>query len=84
MPRPFFPHTLHDVVRNVDGPLGLIAADMPDGSLFVLKRSRRGGGYRLTHYQDTARSAVLRQETISDRKTAINALSKAIKLDEYL
>jgi len=84
MPRPFFPHTLHDVLRNVDGPLGLIAADMPDGSLFVLKRNRRSSGYRLTHYADTARSAVLRQETISDRKTAINEMSRAIKLGEYL
>ena len=84
MPRPFFPHTLHDVVRNVDGPLGLIAADMPDGSLFVLKRNRRGGGYRLTHYRDTARSAVLSQEAIGDRADAINTLSKKIGLDEYL
>lgn len=84
MPRPFFPHTLHDVVRNVDGPLGLIAADMPDGSLFVLKRSRRGGGYRLTHYADTARSAVLSQEAFSERKSAINRLSRDIGLEEYL
>ncbi len=84
MPRPFFPHTLHDVVRNVDGPLGLIAADMPDGSLFVLKRDRRGGGYRLTHYADTARSAIQSQETVLDRKGAINLLSQNIGLGEYL
>lgn len=84
MPRPFFPHTLHDVVRNVDGPLGLIAADMPDGSLYVLKRSRRGGGYRLTHYRDTDRSAVLHQASIADRRDAINTLSRAIGLEEYL
>ena len=84
MPRPFFPHTLHDVVRNVDGALGRIAADMPDGSLFILKRNRRGGGYRLTHYADTARSAVRSQEAIATRKEAINTLSKAIGLEEYL
>ncbi|MDG1480771.1 MAG: hypothetical protein P8R54_14340 [Myxococcota bacterium] len=84
MPRPFFPHTLHDVVRNVDGPLGLIAADMPDGSLFVLKRDRRGGGYRLTHYADTARSAIQSQETVLGRKDAINLLSRNIGLGEYL
>ncbi len=84
MPRPYFTHTLHDVVRNVDGPLGLIAADMPDGSLFVLKRERRGGGYRLTWYADTARSAVRGQQTIADRKEAINTLSRSIGLEEYL
>ena len=84
MPRPYFPHTLSDVVRNVDGPLGLIAADMPDGSLFILKRNRRGGGYRLTHYADTARSAIRSQESIAERKEAINTLSKAIGLEEYL
>lgn len=84
MPRPFFPHTLHDVVRNVDGPLGLIAADMPDGSLFVLKRDRRGGGYRLTHYADTARSAIQSQETVLGRKDAINLFSRNIGLGEYL
>lgn len=84
MPRPYFPHTLHDIIRNVDGPLGLIAADMPDGSLFVLKRNRRGGGYRLTHYADTARSAVQRQDAIADRKVAINELSRVIGLEEYL
>jgi hypothetical protein len=84
MPRPFFPHTLHDVVRNVDGPLGLIAADMPDGSLFVLKRDRRGGGYRLTHYADTARSAVHSKDAIVGRKESINLFSKKIGLGEYL
>ena len=84
MPRPFFPHTLHDVVRNVDGGLGLIAADMSDGSLFVLQRSRRAGGYRMTHYADTARSSVRSKETYEARADAINAFSRAIGLNEFL
>jgi len=84
MPRPFFPHTLHDVTRNVDGPLGLIAADMPDGTLFVLKRSRRTGAYTMTHYADTRRSAVLKKIAHTQRRDAINALSEAIGLNEFL
>ncbi len=32
MSRPFFPHTFDDVTRAVDGGLGLIVADMSDGT----------------------------------------------------
>ena len=84
MPRPFFPHTLHDVTRNVDGPLGLIAADLSDGSLIVLKRDRRSGDYRMTHYADTARSAVRSQDTFSERTAAINTFCDAISMGERL
>jgi hypothetical protein len=84
MPRPYFPHTLHDVVRNVDGPLGLIAADLADGSLVVLKRNRRGGGYRMTHYTDTARSGVRAQDSFTDRVEAINIYAQTIGLGEHL
>lgn len=84
MPRPFFPHTMGDVVRAVDGGLGLIAADMPDGSLHVLKRDRRRGGYTLTHYADTRRSAVLSREAVSERGQAINTYAERIGLDERL
>lgn len=84
MPRPYFPHTLHDVVRNVDGGLGLIAADLADGSLVVLKRNRRGGGYRMTHYADPARSSVRDQTDFDDRTEAINAYAQVIGLGESL
>ena len=84
MPRPFFPHTLHDVLRNVDGGLGLIAADLPDGSLVVLKRNRRGGGYRMTHYANTARTDVRSQDEFAERVEAINAYSRVIGLGEFL
>ena len=84
MPRPFFPHTLQDVVRNVDGPLGLIAADLADGSLVVLKRNRRSGGYRMTHYADTARSSMRSQVTFDGRTEAINTFAQAIELGESL
>lgn len=82
MPRPFYPHTLDDVIRAVDGPLGLVVGDMPDGTLWVLKRNRKTPGYVLTHYADTARSRVLATETLLDRRDALNRMSAAIGLGE--
>ena len=42
LPRPFFPHTMNDLAHAVDGPLGLVVGDMPDGTLFdyFLKQMR--------------------------------------------
>lgn len=84
MPRPFYPHTLHDLTHAVDGPLGLVVGDMPDGTLWVLKRNRKSPGYLLTHWADTARSRQLSAETLPDRRDAINAMARAIALDESL
>ena len=66
MPRPHFPHTLHDVVHAVDGPLGLVVGDLPDGRIFVLKRNRKEPGYVLTAYADAARSQMLATRVILD------------------
>jgi len=71
MPRAFFPHTLHDVTNAVDGGLGLVVADMPDRSIWVLKRNRKTSGYQLTHYVDMQRSAVLSTESIEARDNAL-------------
>jgi len=71
-----------DVAHAVDGPLGLVVGDMPDGSLWVLKRNRKTPGYVLTHYADTARSRVLGTETLADRRDALNRMSEAIGLGE--
>ncbi len=84
MPRPFFPHTLHDIVHAVDGPLGLIVGDMPDGTLWVLKRNRKEPGYVLTAYADAARSRVVSTRALDDRRAAINAMADAIGLGESL
>ena len=84
MPRPTFPHTLHDVVHAVDGPLGLVVGDLPDGSLWVLKRNRREPGYALTHYADSARTRVVSTQTLLDRREAVNAMARAIGLGEAL
>ena len=84
MPRPFFPHTMMDVARAVDGALGLVVGDMPDGRIFVLKRDRKGGGYTLTEYKDSQRTAVLSTRQISDRTEALNAMADAIQLGERL
>lgn len=84
MPRPTFPHTMHDLVHAVDGPLGLVVGDLPDGSLWILKRLRKQPGYELSHYRDTQRSALLAKEHILDRRDALNAMALAIQLGEQL
>lgn len=81
--RPFFPHTMADVVRAVDGGLGLVVADMPDGTLFVLKRSRRPPlQYQLSHYADSQRSRTLQVDTFTERSAALGAFAARIGLDE--
>ena len=84
MPRAFFPHSMADLTRAVDGGLGLVVADMPDGSLWVLKRDRKGAGYALTHYADTGRKTQLSSVVIGDRREAFNAMADAIQLGERL
>ena len=84
MPRPFFPHTLDDITRAVDGGLGLVVGDMPDGSLWVLKRSRKTGTYTLTHWSDAKRSKRLSSEQIDDRLLAVNTMAAAIGMPERL
>ena len=58
--------------------------DQADGSLVVLKRNRRSGDYRMTHYADTARSSVRSQATFAGRTEAINTFAEAIALGESL
>jgi hypothetical protein len=84
MPRPFFPHTLNDITHAVDGPLALIVADMPDGTLWVLKRNRKAPGYVLTQYADTQRSSVVSTRTLLERREAINTMAAAIGMGESL
>lgn len=82
MPRPFFPHTMNDLVHAVDGPLGLVVGDMPDGRLWVLKRNRKTPGYTLTEWADAARTRQISSVEIADRRAALNAMSEAIGLGE--
>lgn len=84
MPRAFFPHTLSDVTRAVDGTFGLIVGDMPDGTIWVLKRERRRGGYTLTKWSDAQRTQRLEQRRLEQRVEAINAFCDAIALGEQL
>lgn len=84
MPRPTFPHSMFDLCHAVDGPLGLVVGDMPDGRLFVLKRNRKTPGYELRQYKDTQRTVLLTTETILDRRDALNQMSRAIGLGEEL
>lgn len=84
MPRAFFPHSLHDVLHAVDGPLGLVVGDMPDGRIWVLKRNRKTSGYRLSHYDSAARTRILADEEIEGRREAVNRFCAAIALGEAL
>lgn len=81
MPRPFFPHTLDDVTRAVDGPFGLVVGDMPGGEIFVLKRDRKAGTYTITHFRDATRSVVLGTEAIAERAAAIRRFCERIGLE---
>lgn len=79
MPRPFFPHTFQDVANAVDGGLGLVVADMPDGSIWVCKRDRKqAGNYEITHYADMQRSAVLSREALQGRDVALRAYWRTV------
>jgi hypothetical protein len=82
MPRPTFPHTLADVTRALDGPMGLIVGDLPDGRIFVLKRGRKEPGYTLTGWSDAARSRRLSEQQVAERAAAIAAFCEAIGLQE--
>lgn len=84
MPRPTFPHSMSDLCHAVDGPLGLVVGDLPDGSLWVLKRNRKTPGYELSHYQDVSRTMLLSKDTILDRREALNTMARAIQLGEQL
>jgi hypothetical protein len=84
MPRPFFPHTMNDLTHAVDGPLGLVVGDMPDGTLWVLKRNRKTPGYVLTSYADASRARETSRRDIEERRAALNAMADAIALGERL
>lgn len=84
MPRPTFPHTLQDILHAVDGPLGLVVGDMPDGRIWVLKRGRKTGDFTLTQWSDAGRTEKLSEEVMADRVVAVNTLAAAIGLPERL
>lgn len=82
MPRPYFPHTMHDLTHAIDGALGLVVGDMADGSIWVLKRNRKSPGYELSSYSDSKRTTRLSTRSIGDRADALNAMADAIGLGE--
>lgn len=84
MPRPLFPHTLNDILHAIDGAFGLVVGDLPDGRIWVLKRSRKTGAYTLTQWSDAQRTRQLSVEAIADRVEAVNAMAAAIGLPERL
>ncbi len=84
MPRALFPHSLNDVLHAVDGPFGLIVGDLPDGTIWVLKRGRKEPGYTMTHYSDAQRTRELAREVESERRAAVNRFAALILLGEAL
>ena len=82
MYRPTFPHTLSDITRCIDGGLGIVVGDMPDGSIWVLKRNRKTADFTLTHYDSPQRKKQLAQSQYDDRQEAIDAMARAIGLSQ--
>jgi hypothetical protein len=80
MSRAFYPHTLEDVARAVDGALGLVVADLPDGTIWVMKRDRKSGGYTLSHFSDAQRSVLLERVDVAQRDAALREMAVRIGL----
>jgi hypothetical protein len=80
MYRPTFPHTLDDITRSLDGGLGLVVADLPDQSIWVLKRDRKTGGFTMTHYDSPKRTKTLEQRHFERRQAAVDAMALAVGL----
>lgn len=82
MPRPTWPHTMSDVIRAVDGPLGLVVGDLPSGEIVVLKRNRHSGEWSLSRFRDMSRKERLSREVLGEREVALARFAAAIGLDE--
>ncbi len=80
MYRPTFPHTLSDITRSIDGGLGIVVGDLPDGSIWVLKRNRKTADFTLSHYESPQRKTRLSHQQFEDREAAIGAMAEAIGL----
>ncbi len=80
MARTYFPHTPNDVSHAVDGTLGLVVADMPDGTLWMLKRNRKTTGYEMVQYDTMARTKELQRTHIEGRSEALEAFWSAITI----
>ncbi len=72
------------MTRAVDGPFGLVVADVPDGRIFVLKRARRpaadGAAWTLTEWADAARSRQLGERAFVERDAALASMYAAVGL----
>jgi len=82
MYRPTFPHTLSDITRSIDGGLGIVVGDLPDGSIWVLKRNRKTSDFTLSHYDSPQRKKRLDQRVFQAREAAIKAMAEAIGLGQ--
>ena len=80
MVRPTFPHTIDDITRSLDGGLGLVVADLPDQSIWVLKRDRKTGGFTMTHYDSPKRATMLERRHFDQRQPAVDAMALAVGL----
>ena len=76
--------SLRDLAFRVDGPGGEASHHLPDGTVWVLQRDRRRGGFRLTRYDDPKQRRVLDQQHLDDRRMALNALAAALAIDDRL
>ena len=78
MPRTYFPHTPQDVSHAVDGSFGLVVADMPDGTLWMLKRNRKTTGYEMIQYDTLSRAKEIQHCHYEGRQEALDAFWTAV------
>ena len=82
MYRPTFPHTIDDIIRSISGGLGIVVGDLPDGSIWVLKRNRKTNNFTLKHYESPKRQQQLASQDFADRHEAVMAMARAIGLHQ--
>lgn len=81
--RPFWPHTIDDITRALDGIWGLVGATSQDGHLLRLERSLYEPlSYTITEYEGTDESKVLRKQTYTaeEKDEAVKQFAGAIGL----
>ena len=78
-----WPHTMQDVIKNLNGTWGVVGADGTNGNLFRLERSLHEPlVYTLTEYRQADEKDVVRREEYAqqDRDKVLEQFAKAIGL----
>lgn len=82
--RPQWPHTVHDIVKALDGVWGVVGATGTTGNLLRLERSlKEPFTYVLTEYSGQDESKVLREDTYGtdQREAAVKEFAQMLGFD---